>query len=392
MVRNGYDVAVIGAGVFGAWTAYHFQRAGAKVALLDRHGPANSRASSGGESRIIRMGYGPDDLYTRSAQASLRLWLDFFDQIAPGQIAHDPLQRLFHRTGVLWLAREDDTYSEATLGTLQRNKVRFERLDQNALHRRYPQLEIGPTFWGLLEPDSGVLMARQSVRAVVSQAVKIGATYFREEVLAPAGKGKLKTISTTEGTTIEAGQFVFACGPWLPKVFPALIGNLIHVTRQEVFFLSLPTGRQASAWSTTPVWIDFNDLVYAMPDVDGRGFKIALDAHGPLFDPDEGERLPTAIGVAAMRRYLAERVPSLKDQPILEARVCQYENTSNGDFLIDLHPDFENVWLVGGGSGHGFKHGPVVGRYVKALIAGDGVVEPRFTLATKGTWRQRQVF
>jgi glycine/D-amino acid oxidase-like deaminating enzyme len=141
-----------------------------------------------------------------------------------------------------------------------------------------------------------------------------------------------------------------------------------------------------------PAWIDFNDLVYSIPNVDGRGFKLAIDAHGPEFDPDRGERVVTASGLNAMREYLAQRVPRLANAPVTETRVCQYENTSNGDFLIDRHPDFENVWLMGGGSGHGFKHGPAVGEYAAEMITGRGTPEPRFSLATKQRVRQREVY
>lgn len=93
-----------------------------------------------------------------------------------------------------------------------------------------------------------------------------------------------------------------------------------------------------------------------------------------------------------MREFVGRRFPTLKNAPLLEARVCQYENTSNGDFLIDRHPDFDNVWLVGGGSGHGFKHGPALGEYVAARVTEGGPVEPRFTLATKDTVQKRSVF
>ena len=391
MSAERYDVAVIGAGVFGAWTAYHFQQAGARVALLDRYGPANSRSSSGGESRIIRMGYGPDDLYTRSAQTSYEQWLKFFKEIE-SQPANDYLRPLFYRTGVLWLAREHDSYSEATAVTLRNAGVRCERLDHNEIRRRYPPLKINPTFWGLLEPDSGILMARQAVQALVAHQRKIGVTYLPDEVGAPRGEGKLNVVTTRDGKTIRADNYVFACGPWLPKVFPQILGKLIHVTRQEVFFLGLPSRPAMFCYPSMPTWIDFNDLVYAMPDVDGRGFKVAIDRHGPEFDPDEGERLPTSSGITALRSFLAERVPALKDQPIIEARVCQYENTSSGDFLIDRHPEFENVWLVGGGSGHGFKHGPAVGEHVLRLVSENVEVEPRFSLATKKTHRHREVY
>ena len=105
-----------------------------------------------------------------------------------------------------------------------------------------------------------------------------------------------------------------------------------------------------------------------MPDLEGRGFKIALDRHGVRVDPDTQSRIVSEEVAAEVRRYVARRFPGLRDAPIVETRVCQYENTSSGDFLIDRHPEIENVWFVGGGSGHGFKHGPAVGEYVAGRV------------------------
>lgn len=411
--NNTFEVAVIGAGVFGAWTAYQLSRAGAEVVLLDAYGPGNSRASSGGESRMIRMGYGPDEIYTRMAQRSLTLWQELFDQIGSAGIP----PRLFQRTGILWLARENDPYCEATLATLQKCQVRHERLERAELVRRYPQLELGSVTWGILEPDSGVLMARQAVKAVVAQARAGGVTYVEAATLPPDSKkgerkkargkeekyegeegfgeaAKLNSLSTVSGRRVFADKFVFACGPWLPKIFPALLDKLIHVTRQEVFFFGVPESEASSRFGPEhlPAWIDFGDLVYGIPNLESRGFKLAIDAHGPKFDPDIGERIVSMEGLAAARAYLAARMPALANAPVTETRVCQYENTSNGDFLIDAHPAFANVWLVGGGSGHGFKHGPAVGEHVAALIAGDAMVEPRFALAAKENVQQRKVY
>jgi sarcosine oxidase len=268
------------------------------------------------------------------------------------------------------------------------------------------------------------LMARQAVQAVVAQARTGGVTYLQEATLPPEGekgekekggmgKGEtgrqlyqktadpevdrvstLKSLSTGSGREISADKFVFACGPWLPKIFPALLGQLIHVTRQEVFFFGVPEGAASSRFGpeSMPAWIDFGDLVYGIPNLDNRGFKIAIDAHGPQFDPDTSDRIVLIENVAAVRDYLARRMPELANAPVTETRVCQYENTSNGDFLIDRHPAFENVWLVGGGSGHGFKHGPAVGEHVTALISGEATVEPRFALATKEKAQQREVY
>ena len=381
-----YDVAVVGAGVFGAWSAYQLRHQGASVVLLDAYGPGNSRASSGGESRVIRLGYGPDEIYSSSAQRSLLRWQELFGK-------RERWVDLFQKTGVLWLARERDQYCEATLETLQRLDANYERLDQDELVQRFPQLKLGPIAWGILEPDAGVLMARRAVQAVVAQARADGLDYLEEAIVPPlTGTEKIRSVKTTTGKEILADRFVFACGPWLPKLFPDLLGELIHVTKQEVFFIGVPPGDENFKLGRLPVWIDFTDLVYGIPNLDSRGFKLAIDAHGSEFDPDSGERVVSASGMQAMRDYLEQRIPLLANAPVTETRVCQYENTSNGDFLIDTHPMFENVWLVGGGSGHGFKHGPAVGEYVAEMIFGRGKPEPRFSLASKMKVRGRTVF
>jgi glycine/D-amino acid oxidase-like deaminating enzyme len=377
-----YDVAVVGAGVFGVWIAHQLNRAGASVLLLDAYGPGNSRASSGGESRMMRLGYGPDEIYTRSAQRSLLLWQQLFGSFkSPAP--------LFQQTGVLWLARDGDGYCEATLKTLRAVGAPCERLDHDQLSRRFPQLNFEGVTWGILEPEAGVLMARRAVQAVAMKARANGVEYLEEAIAPPVIDRNLRT---TSGKQIAAEQLVFACGPWLPKLFPELLGELIHVTRQEVFFLGVPPGNDLFKPDRLPAWIDFNDLVYGLPNIDGRGFKIAIDAHGPEFDPDHGERIVSAELTRAVREYIGRRIPLLAGAPVTESRVCQYENTSNGDFLIDRHPGFENVWLVGGGSGHGFKHGPAVGEYVAAIISGNGEPEPRFSLATKERIQERKVY
>lgn len=391
MIHRTYDVAVVGAGVFGAWTAYQLQRSGMRVVLIDAHGPGNSRSSSGGESRIIRMGYGADEIYTRSAQRGLQLWQELFARID---------QRLFFRTGVLWLAHEDDPYPVKTAETLQRIGIACEKLTTAEVRDRYPQIGLERISWALLEPDSGVLLARRAVQGVTFAAIKTGVEYLQAEVIGPStplnhpeGKSRLDQIVTATGQSISAAHYVFACGPWLPKMFPDLLADRIHLTRQEVFFFGSPAGDPRFTSPALPTWIDFKDEAYGLPNLEGRGIKIAIDRHGPSFDPDNGDRIVTSEGLAEARRMLARRLPDLKDAPVTETRVCQYENTSNGDFLIDLHPQFENVWLVGGGSGHGFKHGPVVGEYVAARIAGSMErIEPRFSLETKASERNRAVF
>jgi sarcosine oxidase len=379
-----YDAIVIGAGVFGSWTAYFLRKSGASVLLVDTYGPANARASSGGESRIIRMGYGADEVYTRWSMNALPLWKELF--------AAADRPELFQPTGVLWIASEGEKYPQDTVVTLQKVGVRFEKLSLAQLRERYPQIYVEDDCWGIFEPESGVLMARRAVQCVVEQAEKAGVEYRNEAVRAPAGWRQLAEIVTTNGERFSASTFVFACGPWLPKVFPELLGERIFPSRQEVFFFGVPPGDLRFAAPAMPTWLKLKDEFYGMPDIENRGFKVAFDRHGPKADPDTQSRVASSEALAVAKEYLARRFPAMRDAPVLETRACQYENTSSGDFLIDKHPELDNVWLVGGGSGHGFKHGPSLGQYVAARVTQGGAVEARFSLATKQKVQRRAVF
>ncbi len=381
--NNTFDAVVIGAGVFGSWTASFLQRSGRRVLLVDQYGPGNVRASSGGESRIIRMGYGLDELYTRWSMRSLPAWEELDTRSGA---------RLFHRTGVLWIAPKYHVNTVETLETLKRIGVATEEFTGDELRRRYPQISVERDWFGFLEPKSGTIMARRAVEWVVSEAVRKGASYRTELVETPRGGMRLASVRTRSGENLSADVFVYACGPWLPAVFPELLGERIFPTRQEVFFFGVPAGDARFAPPALPTFLDRATEYYGMPSLESRGLKVACDDHGDRADADLQERVPSAAKIASAREYVAKRFPALAGAPIVEARVCQYENTSSGDFLIDRHPAFENVWLVGGGSGHGFKHGPALGEYVAERINAGGAVEPRFSLATKRTVQARTVF
>jgi sarcosine oxidase len=372
-MKKAPSFAVAGAGVFGAWIAYTLRRAGHTVTLLDPYGPANSRASSGGESRIIRCGYGADEIYTRMAQRSLTLWTNFF------AVINRP--HLFRRTGVLWLTEPDDQHANASRLALRNANIEFEDLSPAEIRRRYPQINAPSHVGAIFERNAGALMARQAVQAVVDEFVRIGGAYRQEPLQSP------------QKELLPADVSIYACGPWLGKLFPEILGSRLFLTRQEILFFGMPPGDLRFQAPQLPVWLDFSSErgMYGFPDLEARGFKLACDRHGPPIDPDTADRLVSADTVQQMRAYLAERFPALANAPVVDARVCQYENTSSGDFILDGHPGYENVWLAGGGSGHGFKHGPAVAEYLANVISG-GSPEPRFLLANKKTAQSRAVF
>lgn len=376
-----FDVVVVGAGVFGTWTARCLQRAGKRVAVIDASGPAHDGASSGGESRVTRCGYGDEDLYTEWADRSLAEWRALSDRTD---------LPLFYETGVLWVHAAADPFVEATAATLARHDVLFERLAPRQLRSRYPVLRVAHGEAALLEPRGGALMSRRAVRALAGELEADGVTLLAGDVApirtADGESGVLPAVRTASGDAVEAEQFVFACGPWLDRVCPDAMAGRLFVTRQEVVFFEAEradTGR-------LPVWFDLP--FYGFPSLEGRGFKVADDTHGPAADVTTMDREHvSAETVDRARALLARRFPSLADRPVRDSRVCQYANSSNGDFVIDRHPGLENAWLAGGGSGHGFKHGPAVGAHVAGLVLGTAELIGRFALAGKTTRHEREI-
>jgi len=379
------DIVVIGAGAFGTWTAHHLSNAGARVTLVDAYGPANSRSSSGDESRILRYGYGSDEIYSRLARRSREQWRELDARNGSGL-------RLWHPCGVLWLAPEGDAYAADTRATLEGGHFPLELLDRATLRTRYPHIDADDIGTAMLEPEGGVIMARRSIQALASELTQKGVRVTRGRVEKPSASGSVSTVQLANGTTLAGDAFVFACGAWLPSVFPELLGQRIMPTRQVVMYFGTAAGDDRFSAPHMPAWIDFVSGIYGVPDLEGRGLKVGIDAHGSPFDPDTGDRQVDDNSVETARAWLRRRFPSMSAAPLVESRVCQYENTATGDFLIDRHPEHENAWIVGGGSGHGFKHGPAVGEYVAGSIAGTTTPEAAFALATKGTIQRRAVY
>jgi glycine/D-amino acid oxidase-like deaminating enzyme len=296
--------------------------------------------------------------------------------------------------GVLFFFPTEEPYVQESIAAHRKLGLSTDVLDQAAMARRFPMIDFEGIRVGLYEPDFGALMARRSVLTLVDRFVKAGGTHSRGLVQPPSPGGeRLHELQLSSGERVRADRFVFAAGPWLPKLFSNVIGPKILPTRQEVFYFAPPAGDRRFVPGTMPGWADFNggDIFYGFPDLETRGLKFAHDQHGVEVDPDTQDRRPTAAALAEVVAFRDRRFPALRNAPLIGAEVCQYENSSNGDFLIDLHPIWSNVLLLGGGSGHGFKHGPEVGRYAAARLLGSVKPEPRFSLASKSETHHREV-
>ena len=365
-------IAVVGAGAFGGWTALHLQERGARVTLLDAWGAGNSRASSGGETRIMRGTYGPDQPYTEMAARALALWQKYERRWK---------RQFLHRTGVLWMASSrDDSFERGSLPLLRQARIKFQELSTSEMKKRWPQINFAGVRWGIFEPECGYLDARASCQAVVDAFVGQGGAYRQLAVSAEGlESGPLRSLRLSDGSRLKADYYVFACGPWLGKLFPETLGSLIRPTKQDVFFFGQPAGDFRFTDAHLPVWGDHGGrFFYGIPGGDGRGFKVADDTRGPVFD---GERVVSQTTLRRVREHLAFRFPAMKDAPLIETRVCQYEQTSDSHFIVDRHPWMDNVWLLGGGSGHGFKHGPALGEMMAELVLKDREADPVWRLS-----------
>ncbi|HJR58296.1 MAG TPA: FAD-dependent oxidoreductase [Vicinamibacterales bacterium] len=366
-------VVVIGAGAFGGWSALWLARRGAQVTLIDAWGPGNMRASSGGETRVIRGSYGDRAIYTRMAARALRLWTEH--ELEWGR-------RFYVPTGALWMFGKDDSFARSSSEAMASEGLPSERLSLEEARRRWTQVSFDGISSVMFEPKAGYLFARQSCAHVVERARALGATYRITAARPPAAMRAMSSLALEGGGSIAGDVFVFACGPWLGRLLPDVIGTRVRPTRQAVFYFGPRAGDTRFDEATLPVWVDFRErLIYGIPGNAHRGFKLADDTPGPAFDPTSGERHITEKEVADARDFLRRRFPALADAPFLGGEVCQYENSPDSHFIVDRHPGASNVWIVGGGSGHGFKMGPALGEMVAWLVLSDGTPDPQFGLA-----------
>jgi glycine/D-amino acid oxidase-like deaminating enzyme len=364
-------VVVLGAGAFGAWTALELVRRGAAVTLVDAWGPGNARASSGGRTRVIRATYGSQAVYTRMAAHALKRWQEYDRRWNAG---------LLRKTGALWLLGEGTSFGEASARTLRSEGIAVAEIALSDAMRRFPQIGFNGISGALFEPDAGYLFARRACAHVAGRANAEGAAYRQAAAASPAIVDE-RGVRLTDGSTVDADIFVFACGPWLGSLFPDIIGSLITPTRQEVYYFGIPAGDTRFASPALPVWLECGErFTYGIPADDGGGFKLADDTSGPVMDPTSDERVVTRQGVRRAREYLTDRFPALHDAPLVGSEICQYESTPDSHFLIDRHPHDDRIWIAGGGSGHGFKMGPAVGEMIAGLLLKESSPDPRFTL------------
>jgi glycine/D-amino acid oxidase-like deaminating enzyme len=351
------DVAVVGAGVMGNWTALNLREKGLSVVLVDQYGVGNSRSSSMGEIRGMRLTYGDIEHETLWARDACELW-----KIRQEEFGTE----MFYQVGALSFRREWTARNKAERALFDKHKIPYEVLPYAELMRRWPQAPPqSEEYFGFYHPWGGVLSPRNTNLAVSLAFRKKGGRLLLGKA-APGARagGKLQTVTLSSGETVSAGTFVFALGAWLPKVFPEVMKAKLSVRKAAYYMIGTPPGDNRYSVPNLP------NTGLGLPSINGAGFGLLINPTEEV-DPDVFERLPSMDEQAKAKQTLAKSFPGLKDQPILAAWSCQTENSVDGQCIFDRHPAMDNVWLVGGGSWHAFKIGPVIGDYVAHRVIGE---------------------
>ncbi|MBO3698267.1 FAD-binding oxidoreductase [Roseivirga sp. E12] len=364
------SVIVVGAGAWGGWTAFHLQKAGFQVTLVEKEGPGNVLSGSGGKTRIIRMAYGGSQVYTDLTAQSFNLWEAYSKEW------NDPL---YHEKGALWMFRGvKPTYAELSIPLMKEKGFNLDALDLKNLSVRYPEINLKDITSAYWEPKVAYLEASRACGVIADKFKEAGGQYLKAEVEGiNYQEDNISGLTFKDGTVIQADEYVFACGPWLTKLVPEMKG-LIHISRQEVYYFDA-----LDQYSDLPIWLEFREgdqMYYGIPDHFGQGFKFAYDERRWSLDPDQDDRGIRDGILAKMRGILVNRFPSLKDSAVLKHHTCVYENSLDGDFIIDKLPKAQNGLVLAGSSGHGYKMGPAIGKLVTDHLTNQKAIPSEFLL------------
>jgi glycine/D-amino acid oxidase-like deaminating enzyme len=374
--KNG-KIVVVGAGAFGGWSALLLLRKGYKVTLIDQFGPGNNQSSSGGETRLIRAFYGDRKIYFDLTLRALDLWKE-----------NEPLMKnkVLHQNGLLvFVPGSKDDAVEASVPMYKNAGLTFEKVSPSDASKRWPGIRVDDLDHVMFDPIAGFLDARRSCFEVKDLFVKEGGTFIQQQVSKENIKGdKAVSLTLADGTTVEADSFLFACGPWLVRLFPTLMKKM-NITRQVVFFFASPADASDMMENHLPTWFNKTPSgtvdVYGVPGNEFRGFKIAQEIKDDITDKfDIYSRYYKPEELAFVQERLATRFPKMKGMPMIENRVCQYSQTPDSHFVLDKHPEAHNLWVMGGGSGHGFKMGPSMGELAAQMITGEKDTIESFSL------------
>lgn len=367
--RQSPEIVVIGAGAIGGWTALHLAQLGAKVTLVDMWGPGNARSTSGDESRGVRSSYGDrphGEQWSRWARKAMTKWKEW-----DRRWGEECGLKVFFETGDLIFREDLEPFLQNTREIWDRTGVPYEFLSPAEVQYRWPNVfDLSDIGLALYEPQAGVVRARRSCEAVADTFRMTGGDIVIGRArMGGVKNGRLQDIGVTPGWTLTADTYVFACGPWLPKIFPEILGGRMRTPMGYVFYYGTPPGDHRFEYPNLPSWNFPGVTGWPALSRDHRGFRVRTGG-GPNRDPDSSDRYVEWPALQRPRQVLIDRFPDLEDAPVLATHACHYESSVSRNFIISPHPDLSNVWITGAGNAEAFKSGPVIGEYIAKRLLG----------------------
>ena len=365
------DAVVVGAGIAGIMTALHLQRKGVSVTVIDRWEPGHPRASSSDHNRIFRSIHGKDEFYTRWVREARLRWMELQEEMGC---------TLYEECGALVLAGEGHSaWEDATIPTFERLGIPHFIFGVDELKVRFPQFSCDKVAYGLFEPEAGMVMSHRAVVETAKLFQREGGTILRGNVQCDEAE-RLHL----DGKPLNADVIVVSTGPWLGEMYRRTIRPISKVVRQNIIYTSTPQADTSYDAYKMPCWIDHGYGAYGIPSINGHGVKAAIAWTETIIDLDNDERVVDEATFNRTRQYLRHRLPGLVGQRAVDQKACQIAMTPDTHFILDWHPDHENVLLSGGCSGHLFKHGPVYGDFAAGVALREYGTADRFKIGDRG--------
>ena len=357
-----YDVAVIGLGTMGSFAAAELARRGLSVVGFDQFTPPHGRGSHSGSTRIFRVAYPEGTGYVPLAQVAGALWDKAAEQFGVP---------LLHRTGMLYMGPSGETLLRAVAESAAKNALNIEKLSAEEITRRYPAFELPEDHAGLFDPQAGWLDVDASISGSHAYARSLGVDYFFDRRVLGWEASATGVRVQVENETFYAAKLIITAGAWASSLLKDL--RLPLTIKRKVIAWFDPLAPEL--FDRVPVFTFAEKWTYGFPYAAGMGVKMA-EHDGGSYVPSADSSIdpPGAADLDSIAASVARYMPKLAGSygearsRLVRSTTCLYTMTPDEDFIVDRHPQFENVVFAAGFSGHGFKFAPVIAVVLADLV------------------------
>ena len=363
MKKNIYDVIIIGLGAMGSAASYYLSKNGVKVLGLDTYEPPHKLGSSHGHTRVIREAYHEGTSYVPIVKRAYELW---------NELDHEIEDKLILEYGGMYLG-DDGKYLSDAKKSAKKYDIPIKEFSSKEIKQKYNILNPPNNFKGLLENRSGAVFPEKAISNFLSKSINNGSSHnYNEKVIGWEKQSKFYKVETDKNNYF-AEKLIFSSGAWIKNLVPSL-KLPVKIERQVLFWFNPIKDKYKFHYSNMPNtgWdLDNGMEFYTQPNIENKGFKVAMHHNGKFISENDLNRESNADDLSIVKNFLEEYIP-LANGKLIDSRVCVYTNTPDLDFIIDFYPNDENLIICSPCSGHGFKFTPAIGEICSELVINNG--------------------